>query len=146
MSRLQDNKAETYFNKKFIELYNLIFPPSIFSNVAYTRRYPCFLGHWSSAVPNPYAHLWDLLASVAPGSDSVITLCLVFQYLNRTWTSLRLRPGNFSSMTDLLLFLLTQQAMDLRNGLKTPLCHIPKEHLLLQCHSPIGLVTYHDLL
>lgn len=146
MSRVHDNRLKTYFNKKFVELHNLIFPVSIVNNIACTRRRPCFLGHWGSAVPNPYAHLWDLSASVVPGSDSIITLCLVFQYLNWTWTSLRLSPGNFSSMTDLLPFLLTQQAMDLRNGLKTPLCHIPKEHLLLQCHPPIGLVTYHDLL
>lgn len=84
-------------------------------------------------------HFRDLSASVAPGSDSTITLCLVFPYLNWTWTSLRLSPGNFSSANALLPFLPTQQAMDLRNGLKTPLYHIPKEHLSLQRHPPTGL-------
>lgn len=84
-------------------------------------------------------HFRDLSASVAPGSDSTITLCLVFPYLNWTWTSLRLSPGNFSSVNALLPFLPTQQVMDLRNGLKTPLCYIPKEHLSLQRHPPTGL-------
>lgn len=79
-------------------------------------------------------------SSVTPGSDSIINLCLVFQYLNCTWTSLRLSPGNFSLVSTLLLFLPTQQAMDLRNGMKSPLYHIPKECLSLQWHRTTGLV------
>jgi hypothetical protein len=77
-------RHKRYYNERNIELYNIIFPLSIGSDTAWTGRshgFPWLLISAASILPT---HCLELSASVAPGSDSIINLSLVFQYLNCT--------------------------------------------------------------